>query len=117
MLRNQQIKQFFYRSISTLLIALIVVVCLEINVNTTTCFNTTKDLTYQFNTNLVDKNPRIFFINTVLRSNPQTDILVLEQVIDRQVYTPDKRKEKASSIENNLSLAKHRTVTAEYPIA
>jgi hypothetical protein len=33
------------------------------------------------------------------------------------VYTPDNRMEKASSIKNNLSLAKHRIVTAACSIA
>jgi hypothetical protein len=117
MLKYLHIEQFFYRSISTLLIAVIAVVCLKINGNTGTGCRSNKDITHQFTCSLIDKNPRINFITPAFRSNPHTDILVLEQVIDGQVYTPDNRIGKASSIKNNLSLAKHRIVTAAYTIA
>lgn len=116
MLKNLQIQQLFYRSISTLLIAIIAVVCLKINGNITTTRYSNKDITYQLTSSLVDKNPQVNFIRPALRSNPHTHILVLEQVIEGQVYTP-KKMESVSSIKNNLSLAKHRIVTAVCIIA
>jgi hypothetical protein len=117
MLKNLHIEQFFYRGTSTLLIAVIAVVCLKINGNKVTITHSNNDITHQLTSSLVDKNLRIYFIAPALRSNPHTDILVLEQVIDGQVYTPDYRIGKASSIKNNLSLAKHRIVTAACTIA
>jgi hypothetical protein len=114
---TKQLKQFFYRSISTLLIAVIAVVCLKINGNTATDYHNQKGITYQLTGSLVDRNPLVCFITPAFRSNPHTYILVLEQVIERQVYTPNKRKGNASSIKNNLSLAKHRIVTAPCTIA
>jgi mitochondrial fission protein ELM1 len=114
---NKRLQQLFYRSISTLLIAVIAVVCLKIGGNAT-AIRQNKDITYQFTGSLVDKDLRIYFVTTAFRSNPHTKhILVLEQVIDRQVYTPNKWKGKASSIKNNLSLAKHRIVTGASSIA
>jgi hypothetical protein len=116
MLKNDT-QQLFYRSISTILIAVIAVVCLKINGNTTD-IRQNKDITYQFTGSLVDKDLRIYFVTPAFRSNPHTKhILVLEQVIDGQVYTPNKKKGKASSIKNNLSLAKYRIVTGTCSIA
>jgi hypothetical protein len=117
MLKNLHIEQLFYRSISTLLIAVIAVVCLKINGNTAAIRCSSKDITHQLTCSLADKNTPVYFINPAFRSNPHIEILVLEQVIDGQVYTPDNRREKASSIKNNLSLANYRTVTAACPIA
>jgi hypothetical protein len=116
MLKNH-IQRLFYRSISTLLIAIIAVVCLKISGNIAAT-RENKDITHQLTGSLVDKDLRIYLITPAFRSNPHTqNILVLEQVIDRQVDTPKKWKGKASSIKNNLSLAKHRIVTAASSIA
>jgi hypothetical protein len=116
MLKNHT-QRLFYRGISTLLIAIIAVVCLKINGNTTD-IRQNKDITHQLTGSFVDKDLRIHLVTPAFRSNPHTKhILVLEQVIDGQVYTPNKRKGKASSIKNNLSLAKHRIVTGTCSIA
>jgi hypothetical protein len=114
---KNRIQQFFSRSISTILIGVIAVVCLKINGSAaTSCPG--KYNTHQFTSSVVDINPRVYLTTTAFRSNPHTqNILVLEQVIDRQVYTPNKWKGKASSIKNNLSLAKHRIVTGASSIA
>jgi hypothetical protein len=117
MLKNLHIEQLIYRSISTLLIAVIAVVCLKINGNTAGLCRSNKNITHQLTCSLADKNTPVYFINPAFGSNPHIEILVLEQVIDGQVYTPDNRMEKASSIKNNLSLAKHRIVTAACSIA
>jgi hypothetical protein len=117
MLKRLHIQQFFYRSISTLLIVVIAMVCLKINGNTVAIHRNNKDITHQLTCSLVDKNHQVYFITSAFGSNPHIHILVLEQVIDGQVYTPDNRREKASSIKNNLSLAKHRIVTAVCAIA
>lgn len=58
------------------------------------------------------KNACVLLIGSASATIPYNNDLVLKQVIDGQVYTPDKRKGKASNIKKNLSLARLRIVTA-----
>ena len=107
------LEQLFFYTFSSLLIVMIAVLCLKLSVNTITIFPKKNSIVIKLNKSLAVANSSIGSSNSsALLSTPYSHEIVLNQVIDRQVYTPNKRKERASSIKKNLSLAKFRIVTA-----
>jgi hypothetical protein len=109
---NSKRRQLFYYTLSSLLIAVIAVCSLKMNVNRSVngCRWKSK-ISYQFNRFAAEKNS-CFYTGSKLKSTPYAYDLVLKQVIDGEVYTPNKMQGKASNIKKNLSLARLTIVTA-----
>lgn len=104
-------KQVFNYVRCSLLIVVITVCCLKMSVNTPASPLRWKNmLSKQYLTYTADQalNP----ISYTLTTTPYAYEFVLKQVIDGQVYTPNKMQGKASNIKKNLSLARLTIVTA-----
>lgn len=113
MKKKLNLEQLFFCTFSSLLIVMIAVLCLKLSANTITIFPKKNSIVIKLNKSLAVANSCIGSSNRpVLISTPYSYDIVLKQVVDRQVCTPNKMKEKASSIKKNLSLAKFRIVTA-----
>jgi hypothetical protein len=69
-------------------------------------------LSYQLTIYTAYKNSCVFPVGSKLTTTPYAYDFVLKQVIDGQVYTPNKMQGKASNIKKNLSLARLTLVTA-----
>ncbi|HRG53396.1 MAG TPA: hypothetical protein PLL00_11220 [Bacteroidia bacterium] len=107
------LEQLFYYTFSSLLIVMIAVLCLKLSANTITVFPRKGNIAIKLNKSLAENTSCIRYSNgTALLSTPYAYAIVLKQVVDGQVYTPNKRKEKASNIKKNLSLAIFKIVTA-----
>lgn len=107
------LEQLFYCTLSSLLIVMIAALCLKLCANTITVFPKRDNSSIKLNKSLAEYTSGVFYSNKpALLSIPYAYGIVLKQVLDRQVYTPNKMKEKASNIKKNLSLAKFRIVTA-----
>jgi hypothetical protein len=105
---HSNIKQLYSHLRCSLLIAVITVCCLKMSLNTPTarCWENLRS--YQLIYTPDHNNP----ISYTLSTTPDAYDFVLKQVIDGQVYTPNKMQGKASNIKNNLSLARLLIVTA-----
>jgi len=113
MSKNANLKQLFYDALSSLLIAVIAVYCLKMNVNRQVVNHRWKSkISYQFTNCTAYKNSCVFPVGSKLTTTPYAYDFVLKQVIDGQVYTPNKMQGKASNIKKNLSLARISIVTA-----
>jgi|SRR3954465_14100742 hypothetical protein len=113
MKKRLNVEQLFYYSFSSLLIVMIAVLCLKLSVNTITIFPKKNNITIKLNKSLAAAdNSCIYTISPVRLSTPYANTVMLKQVIDGQVYTPNKLKENASNIKKNLSLAIFKVVTA-----
>lgn len=105
---NTTTKQLFNYLRCSLLIAVITVCCLKMSVNTSSMYRWKSLLSYQLTYTAEHTNP----ISYTLTTTPYAYDFVLKQVIDGQVYTPNKMQGKASNIKKNLSLARLTIVTA-----
>lgn len=101
-------KQLFNYMRCSLLIVVITVCCLKMSVNTPVTPLSWRSYHHLNLTYTADHNP----ISYTLTNTPYAYDFVLEQVIDGQVYTPNKMQGKASNIKKNLSLARLTIVTA-----
>lgn len=108
MSKHAKTKLLFNYLRCSLLIVVITVCCLKMNVNTATNQRWKSMLSYQLTYTADHTNP----ISYTLTTTPYAYDFVLKQVIDGQVYTPNKMQGKASNIKKNLSLARLTIVTA-----
>lgn len=109
---SHRMKQLFYYSFSNLLIAIIAVYCLKMDSNNLfSGYPLKSKIACQFNPFIASanscKNP-----GNVMKSTPHMHTLVLREIVEEQVYTPNKTQGKASNIKKNLSLARLTIVTA-----
>lgn len=101
-------KQLFNYLRCSLLIAVITVCCLKMSAHTPQMHCWKNLLAHQLTYTTEQYNP----ISYTLTTTPYAYDFVLKQVIDGQVYTPNKMQGKASNIKKNLSLARLTIVTA-----
>ena len=113
MKRRLNLEQLFYYTFSSLLIVMIAVLCLKLSANTITVFPRKGNIAIKLNKSLAASTSCILNSDgPALLTTPYAYTIVLKQVVDGQVYTPNKMRENASSIKKNLSLAKFKIVTA-----
>lgn len=107
------LEQLLCYTFSSLLIVMIAVLCLKLSANTITVFPRKSNIAIKLNKSLAEHTSCTRYSNNSgLLSTSYAYTLVLKQMADGQVYTPDKMKEKASNIKKNLSLAIFKIVTA-----